>query len=341
MKKTIRNAVLLWTVCLIHAHEHEPAAPPNVLTVGEPGSEEIFPFTVHRLPRNPIILPDIIPDADQDNIMSATLVHVPKWVQHPKGKYYLYFGRHHHEANIFMAYSNHINGPYKLHSEPVLNIEDTVYKGGNHICAPAVYPNSKTKTFEMVFHGQSKQSGHNQSYASSKDGLTFTGANATLGNSSALGYLHAIREGDHWLGIGKSGRMYTAPDLAGPWTAGRALPPEHGIKRWRHADLLEHKGRMWALYSALGDTPERIRAVEILSRGKKPKVSDPIIVLTPEHKWEGADLPVTTGKNGEAKLPVHALRDPTVFKDADGKMYILYSVKGEFGIAIAELKPVN
>jgi hypothetical protein len=34
----------------------------------------------------------------------------------------------------------------------------------------------------------------------------------------------------------------------------------------------------------------------------------------------------------------NALRDPAVFVDDDGKTYMLYSVMGEQGIAIAELE---
>jgi hypothetical protein len=33
--------------------------------------------------------------------------------------------------------------------------------------------------------------------------------------------------------------------------------------------------------------------------------------------------------------------DPGYFQDVDGKEYLLYSVAGEQGIAIAELRPVS
>jgi hypothetical protein len=33
----------------------------------------------------------------------------------------------------------------------------------------------------------------------------------------------------------------------------------------------------------------------------------------------------------------NALRDPAIFEDADGRVYLLYSVAGESGIGIAEL----
>ena len=43
---------------------------------------------------------------------------------------------------------------------------------------------------------------------------------------------------------------------------------------------------------------------------------------------------------GESPLPVRQLRDPAVFED-EGHLYLLYSVAGEQGIAIAELLPLE
>jgi hypothetical protein len=39
-----------------------------------------------------------------------------------------------------------------------------------------------------------------------------------------------------------------------------------------------------------------------------------------------------------ARRPEHALRDPAIFMDTDGRRFLLYSVAGEKGLAIAELK---
>jgi hypothetical protein len=41
---------------------------------------------------------------------------------------------------------------------------------------------------------------------------------------------------------------------------------------------------------------------------------------------------------GAATGPEHALRDPAVFIEAE-RVFLLYSVAGEFGIAIAEWQP--
>jgi hypothetical protein len=53
--------------------------------------------------------------------------------------------------------------------------------------------------------------------------------------------------------------------------------------------------------------------------------------------WEGAALPAGPSVRGIARRPVRELRDPGIFVHA-GKTYLLYSVAGESGIAIGELR---
>ena len=55
-----------------------------------------------------------------------------------------------------------------------------------------------------------------------------------------------------------------------------------------------------------------------------------------ERDYEGANLPLRASQRGIAMQPMRELRDPAVFED-DGKTYLLYSVAGEHGIAIAQL----
>jgi hypothetical protein len=52
--------------------------------------------------------------------------------------------------------------------------------------------------------------------------------------------------------------------------------------------------------------------------------------------WEGAALPAKPSIRGIAPGAVRELRDPAIFVEA-GRTYLLYSVAGESGIAIAEL----
>ena len=59
-------------------------------------------------------------------------------------------------------------------------------------------------------------------------------------------------------------------------------------------------------------------------------------VLRPERSWEGADQPVEPSIRSVAYGPVNQLRDPAIYEE-DGRVFLLYAVAGESGIAIAEL----
>ena len=61
-----------------------------------------------------------------------------------------------------------------------------------------------------------------------------------------------------------------------------------------------------------------------------------IEVIRPELNYEGSDLPVEASRGGHIDERVHQLRDPAIFQEGD-KTYLLYSVAGESGIAIAEI----
>jgi hypothetical protein len=65
--------------------------------------------------------------------------------------------------------------------------------------------------------------------------------------------------------------------------------------------------------------------------------SKPVVVLEPTLEYEGIRFPVEPSREGAARN-VRQLRDPYVFREG-GKTYLLYSVAGETGIALAELVP--
>ena len=66
------------------------------------------------------------------------------------------------------------------------------------------------------------------------------------------------------------------------------------------------------------------------------RASEPVAVLEPEMGYEGANLPLQPSARGWAPEAVRQLRDPGVYRE-EGGTYLLYSVAGEQGIAIAEL----
>jgi hypothetical protein len=67
------------------------------------------------------------------------------------------------------------------------------------------------------------------------------------------------------------------------------------------------------------------------------RASDPEEVLSPTLEYEGGNLPLKPSEFSLAPEPVRQLRDPGIFRDGN-RTYLLYSIAGESGIAIAELK---
>ena len=60
-------------------------------------------------------------------------------------------------------------------------------------------------------------------------------------------------------------------------------------------------------------------------------------MIRPERAWEGAAERIERSRGGRTHEPVHQLRDPGIYEE-DGRTYLIYSVAGEFGLAIAELR---
>jgi hypothetical protein len=64
--------------------------------------------------------------------------------------------------------------------------------------------------------------------------------------------------------------------------------------------------------------------------------SPPRVFLKPETGYEGVALPIIPSQVGSSPKPENGLRDPAIYREGD-HVYLLYSVEGERGIAIAEL----
>jgi hypothetical protein len=119
------------------------------------------------------------------------------------------------------------------------------------------------------------------------------------------------------------------------------------VRRPRHFAVHVVGDRIEFFHTRVGDAPERIlvSAVDIDADGDsnvdsfrnwKPSFP-PCEVLRPELEWEGATLDVkaSAGSAGSG----NQLRDPCIFQDADGTLYLLYSGAGEKAIGIARLEP--
>jgi hypothetical protein len=284
------------------------------------------------------------------NICGPSVIKVPSWVKNPLGKYYMYFARHSSSAMkdsyIRFAYADSPLGPWTADQSKVLRREQLLdiarVKSGEskkpirkkqHIASPDVIVDHKNKQFVMYFHGSYK--GHNTGAAVSKDGLNWEDKDIDLGHP----YLRVFENKGTYYGFSQGPRQNKSSriiKLNGMFeVADTKIIPE---TNWRHVALLKRANKLLVFYSRYGDTPGRIMASSFdVSDPDIQKWSTPsklIEVLKPEHEYEGSKLPLKPSGSGRSNL--NELRDPCILED-DGKVYLYYSVKGEVGIAAAEL----
>lgn len=304
---------------------------------------------VERFKHNPIVTPEMLPGDDGSNINGPSLIRVPDWIESPLGKYYLYFA-HHNGTYIRLAYADSLEGPWKIHGPGVLRIEETILGHGvegAHIASPDVHVDHETKEIRMYFHGTCPEEydcqqtyGQGSSVAISRDGINFTASNKFLEDI----YFRVFKWKDEYYAFARGGTIYKSDDKDG----------FKGFKRLRESSTFPGLGKdaairhvavkltdkfLYVFYSCLGHVPERILvSVFRLSDDwiSNWKLSDPMEVLKSKEVYEGIEFPIKPSEFGSAKTPVHELRDPFIFTE-NGQNYLLYSVAGEFGIAIARL----
>ncbi len=99
---------------------------------------------------------------------------------------------------------------------------------------------------------------------------------------------------------------------------------------------------VYLFYSARNDEPESIFLSIIDTDGGSTDTLDwevlgQQVILAPELDWEGANHPLAPSQNG-SQIGVNQLRDPYIFEDIDGQVYLYYSGAGEEAIGFARLE---
>ena len=285
-----------------------------------------------RLNQNPIITPDLSETLGA-NINGPSLIRVPDWTPEALGKYYLYFA-HHHGKYIRLAYSDFLEGPWQIYEPGTLKLEETICS--THIASPDIYIDENKNTIRMYFHGSLAGRQHQASFvAISNNGVNFEAYPEILGNS----YFRIFLWDDYYYAMARSGQLYRSRDGIKNFEPG--ANPFNKLfyrSRVRHVAVYVSGTVLNVYYSRIGDKPECIllSTINLDVDWLKWKASRPIIILTPEMDYEGAELPLIPSINGIARHPVRQLRDPAIYFD-NSKLYLLYTIAGEAGIAIAEL----
>ena len=329
----------------------------------DPPDQEVQ-VRVERLLDRPIIAPASDPTIG-NNIQGPSLIRVPDWVENPLGHYYLYFADHKGEY-IRLAYADKLEGPWRIHQAGSLQLADSQFpvkppaipQGGRekvyefyraagldpaalphdpmvdmttpHIASPDVHVDHAQRRIVMYYHGLEKFAVQLSRVAYSSDGIRFTAAPELLGKS----YMRVFQHGDSTYALAMPGQFYRHETATGEFQPGPLL----FNKDMRHSAVLVRGDSLLVFWTQVGDAPERIllSRIDLAEPWMSWQATEGLEVLRPERSWEGAEAAIEPSMRSVAYTVVNQLRDPAIFEE-DGRIYLLYAVGGESGIAIAEI----
>ena len=312
--------------------------------------EEVSTYDVERFLQNPIVTPAMLEGAG-DNINGPSLIKAPDWLRNKLGKYYLYFA-HHEGEYIRLAYADDLHGPWKIYKSGVIHAKDTGWNP-DHVASPDVLIDDERQEIRIYFHSpvtpvpkssdpqyREKLIGTRQDsfVAISKDGLDFKIHPESLGPS----YFKVWQWGGYY---------YALPRLAAPLLRSKngfapferasrsPFDADPAFKRIRHVAVLTEGDKLTVFYTRIGDAPERILVTEIemTPDWQSWRAAPPRDVLSPQTGYEGVALPIVPSRLGASTEPENGLRDPAIYREGD-RLYLLYAVEGERGIAAAVLR---
>jgi hypothetical protein len=323
-------------------------------------------YSVRRLADAPIIHPDLDPSIGH-NIQGPSLIRAPDWLRGRLGRYYLYFADH-KGGHIRLAYADDLAGPWRVHppgalqlaqsgfptarleppppassaapSRPALSglappgtpgipsrLEDATLP---HIASPDAHVDEAGRRIVLYYHGLASFGVQRTRAAVSADGIDFTAVGEPLGPA----YFRVFAHGGWTYALTMPGQFYRSRDGFSDFQPGpRLFGPDQ-----RHSAVLQRGDTLHVFWTRVGDAPERIYAstIDLAGDWMGWKESPPVEVLRPERPWEGAGEALTPSFRSAIAIPVNQLRDPAIYAE-DGRVYLLYAVRGEGGVGIAEL----
>ncbi|MGY8946493.1 MAG: hypothetical protein ACKVJS_05505 [Flavobacteriales bacterium] len=272
-----------------------------------------------------------------------------------------------------MAFSDSLAGPWKILNKEIINIQQSglstkkgkdtkiselekynkptetiallsqinfkknrtkISSNNPHIASPEIIIDNDNKNIYLFFHGIIEGTIQKTKMASSKNGIIFD----TINKSLTAPYLKIEKVKNQYYGIAMPDLFYR---LTGNFESYETREKWLLDSKTRHSDLMVDKNILYLIYTRIGNKPESIlyRKIDIDSKDWNDwKAGPEKKLLVPELEWEGANQSKEESEKGSPGELVNQLRDPSVFKDNDGKIYLLYCGGGENGIGISELK---
>jgi hypothetical protein len=286
-----------------------------------------------------------------NNIAGPSLICAPKWIDDPLGRYYLYFSAHKGDY-IRLAYADELEGPWHIFKQGTIQLEESLfpttpadrmvkitqdpsYKGPDesmpHIASPDVHVLDDIQEIRMYYHGLLKNGRQMTRVARSNDGIHFIPEPEII----SFPYLRVFMYDGWFYGMCMPGIFYRSQNGIDNFEQGPML----FNRNMRHSAIRLDGDQLQIFWTQVGDSPERIllSTIQLSKDWNKWKPTSPIEVLRPEKDWEGGNLEPKPSFRGAIIGPVCQLRDPAIYEE-NNKIFLLYAVAGESGIAIAELK---
>lgn len=341
----IAGLLALSAAALVTASAQADGPPPQLKPAAPLGRQ----VAAVRIGDGPVIYPGM-PGLEGDlgsNVDGPSVIRAPAWLEHPLGKYYMYFA-HHRGTYIRLAYADSPEGPWHVYAPGSLRLDQTT--AINHVASPDVLVDDAHKRILLYFHGPIEPVDQNYGgrpymqrsfVAASSDGIHFGDVSGPIAQPYMKvfrykGAVYGLAMSDKqsaypaWL---RSGQFFRSADSLPPFEAGPRI-----LTEMRHAAVLVRGDTLDIFYTVVGDRPERIlfSQVDLRPDWREWTASAPTEVLRPEMAFEGTDVPLEASKGGMSEARERALRDPGVLED-DGQVYLYYTVAGELGIAVAKL----
>jgi hypothetical protein len=317
---------------------------------GKMSEKNYLKFEVKRFKTNPIIYPKM-DESLGNNIAGPSLIRVPKWITNPLGRYYIYFSAHKGDF-IRLAYADQLEGPWQIYKKGTLQLEeclfpttpskqmvkitqDPSYKGPDesmpHIASPDVHVLNDKQEIRMYYHGLLENGRQMTRVARSKDGIHFVPEPDII----SFPYLRVFEYNEWYYAMSMPGIFYRSQNGIDHFEQGPML----FNRNMRHSALRVDGNQLQIFWTQVGDSPERIllSTIQLSNVWSKWKPTLPIEVLRPKKDWEGGNIEPTPSFRGAIIGPVCQLRDPAIYEEGN-KIFLLYAVAGESGIAISELK---
>lgn len=244
----------------------------------------------------------------------------------------------------------------------------------NHLASPNVHIDAVNQRIIMYFHSGStlhvdgnEVSGQKTFVAISDYGLDFSGGvePVILGDSyfTVFGYDDELYALDNGAGLWRAPHSIDPWNPPSGWVFSDALWDEASVNgyredldddgyssselRVRHASTWVEGDALHAFYSRRGVTPpERLMlSVTDLSASSNYDEWDPSYppeeIYRAQPGWEGGQFADFDSETSAAPENVDQLRDPFLFEDDDGSLYLFYTGGGEDALGALHLEPIG